>query len=86
MNQPTTLDTLGPDQLAAVTGGGIGQQIGGMFGQKGAQWGGIADSIFGAIGQASGGKGLGGILGQLGGMAGGAAPAAGGDQAGGAAQ
>jgi len=58
MNQlPATLEAISPDHLANVTGAGIGSQIGGLFGAKGAQWGGIADSILGMFngGAASGG-------------------------------
>ncbi len=73
-NTPTTtpaLETISATELDAITGGGIGQQIGSMFGDKGNKWGGIADSIMGMVGQASGGKGIGSILGQLGGLGGG---------------
>ncbi len=65
------LESINPAELGAVTGGGIGQQIGSMFGDKGAKWGGLADNIMGMVGQATGGKGIGGILGQLGGLGGG---------------
>ena len=72
-NTPTTetLDSISPAELDAITGGGIGSQIGSMFGEKGAKWGGIADNIMGMVGQASGGGGIGGIIGQLGSMGGG---------------
>jgi hypothetical protein len=57
------------DELATVTGGGIGAQIGAMFGDKGAQWGGIADGILGMFGGAF--PGLGMLTGGLGAMTGG---------------
>ena len=57
------------DELATVTGGGIGAQIGAMFGDKGAQWGGIADSLLGMFGGAI--PGLGMLTGGLGAMTGG---------------
>jgi len=78
---PTTLEPVPQDQLADVIGGGIGTQIGSLFGAQGAQWGGIADSIlgmFGGAGGAGGAGGLGGLLGGfLGGGKGGGAPAGG---------
>lgn len=64
-------------ELDHVIGGGIGTQIGSLFGEKGAKWGGIADSIFGII-QGNGGLGniFGGLLGGGGGApSGGSAPA-----------
>jgi hypothetical protein len=61
MTTNQTLETLSMDQLAPVTGGGIGSMIGGLFGAKGQQWGAVADNILGMFG------GLGG----LGGLAGG---------------
>lgn len=64
-------------ELDRVIGGGIGTQIGSLFGEKGAKWGGIADSIFGII-QGNGGLGniFGSLLGGLGG-GGGSAPSSG---------
>src|SRR5262245_2855743 len=47
--QPSSLDVVPAEQLAHVTGGGIGSMIGGLFGAKGAQWGGIADQILAMI-------------------------------------
>lgn len=72
--QPTTISL---DELASVTGGGLGAQIGSLFGEKGAKWGGIADSIFGMI-QGSGGLSniFGGLIGGGGGGGGAPAPAA----------
>jgi hypothetical protein len=74
-----TFDTLSVDQLAPVTGGGIGSMIGGMFGAKGQQWGAFADNILGmfgglggAAGAGGGAGGLGGILKMFGGLGGGA--------------
>jgi hypothetical protein len=78
-----TLETLSVDQLAPVTGGGIGSMIGGLFGAKGQQWGAVADNIlgmFGGLGGLAGGGGggggaaggLGGILKMFGGLGGGA--------------
>lgn len=82
-----TFETLSVDQLAPVTGGGIGSTIGGLFGAKGQKWGALADNILGMF-QGGGGGGLGGILGKLAGGGGGApstgAPAA--DASGGGAQ
>jgi hypothetical protein len=72
-----TFQTLSVDQLAPVTGGGIGSMIGGMFGAKGQQWGALADNIFGMFGGLGGGAsaggagGLGGILKMFGGLGGG---------------
>jgi hypothetical protein len=54
---PSSLDVVPADQLARVTGGGIGSVIGGLFGAKGTQWGGIADQILAMIQQ---GRGSGG--------------------------
>ena len=59
-----TLETLSVDQLAPVTGGGIGSTIGGLFGAKGQQWGALADNILGMF-QGGGLGGLGGIFGKL---------------------
>jgi hypothetical protein len=59
-----TFETLSVDQLAPVTGGGIGTQIGGLFGAKGQQWGALADNILGMFQ----GGGAAGILGNLGKM------------------
>ncbi len=80
-----TLETLSVDQLAPVTGGGIGTTIGGLFGAKGQQWGAMADNILGMF-QGGGGGGLGGILKMFGGggSSSGSAPAA--DASGGGAQ
>jgi hypothetical protein len=61
-NQPTTLEAVTPDHLHAVTGGGIGSDIGGIFGAKGTKWGGIADKLLGMFGKSGGG--LGGLFGQ----------------------
>jgi hypothetical protein len=57
-----TLETLSVDQLAPVTGGGIGSTIGGLFGAKGQQWGALADNVLGMF---QGGGGFGGMLGKL---------------------
>jgi hypothetical protein len=57
MTTNQTLETLSVDQLAPVTGGGIGSMIGGLFGAKGQQWGALADNILGMFG------GLGGLAG-----------------------
>jgi hypothetical protein len=67
---PSSLDVVPTDQLAHVTGGGIGSMIGGWFGAKGAKWGGFADQILAMIptgatagasaGSSSGGSGSGG--------------------------
>jgi len=46
---PSSLDVVPTEQLARVTGGGIGASIGALFGAKGAQWGGIADQILSMI-------------------------------------
>ena len=62
-----TFETVPKDQLAPVIGGGIGAQIGGLFGAKGAQWGGIADTIFGMIKGGGGGSSGGGSSGGGGG-------------------
>lgn len=71
-NTPATpaLETIPSTQLDAITGGGIGSQIGGMFGAEGSKWGGIADNIMGQIGGGIGGQ-AGSILGQLAGGGGG---------------
>jgi hypothetical protein len=55
-----TFETLSVDQLAPVTGGGIGSMIGGLFGAKGQQWGALADNILGMFGGLGGLGGLGG--------------------------
>jgi hypothetical protein len=53
---PSSLEVVPADQLSHVTGGGIGSVIGGLFGAKGAKWGGFADQILGMIqGMGSGG-------------------------------
>jgi hypothetical protein len=54
---PSPLDTVTLDQLQAVTGAGIGSQIGNMFGAEGAKWGGVADSILGMFGVGGAGGG-----------------------------
>lgn len=46
---PSSLDVVPTEQLAHVTGGGIGSLIGGWFGAKGAKWGGFADQILAMI-------------------------------------
>ena len=69
-NTPETLEAVSIEQLDTVTGAGIGTQIGSLFGQEGAKWGGIADSIIGMFG----GGGAGGGAGASGG---GGAPAGG---------
>lgn len=51
-----TLETLSVDQLTPVTGGGIGSQIGSLFGAKGQQWGALADNILGMLGGLGGGS------------------------------
>ena len=56
-NLPETLPSIDTKELANVTGAGIGTQIGSMFGEKGAKWGGIADSIIGMFGGGGGGGG-----------------------------
>jgi hypothetical protein len=63
-SMPSILEVVTVEQLDTVTGGGLGSQIGGMFGEKGAKWGGIADSLFGMI-KGGGGKGGGLDLGSL---------------------
>src|SRR3954468_12922872 len=65
-----TLETLPIDQLAPVTGGGLGSKIGGMFGAKGQKWGAMADSLLGMF-QGMGGGGGGGGGGSSGGSCGG---------------
>ncbi|HET7504060.1 MAG TPA: hypothetical protein VFK02_23730 [Kofleriaceae bacterium] len=67
--QPTTLEAITSDHLHTVTGGGIGSDIGNMFGAEGAKWGGIADQFLGMIGKNGGG--LAGLFGQAGGAGGG---------------
>jgi hypothetical protein len=64
-----TLETLSVDELAPVTGGGIGSMIGGLFGAKGQQWGALADNIFGMFG------GMGGLANLAGGSTGGSTTA-----------
>ena len=59
-NTPETLEAVSIEQLDTVTGAGIGTQIGSLFGQEGAKWGGIADNIIGMFGGAGGGAGAGG--------------------------
>ena len=61
-NTTQALEVVSLEQLDVVTGGGIGSQIGGMFGAEGAKWGGVADNIMGmfGIGGAGGGGGGGG--------------------------
>jgi len=60
-NTPETLEAVANEQLDVVTGGaGIGTQIGSLFGQEGAKWGGIADSIIGMFGGGGAGAGGGG--------------------------
>ena len=76
-----TLETLSVDQLAPVTGGGIGSTIGSLFGEKGAKWGAFADNIlgmFGGLGGGGGAGGLGGIFKMLGGLGGGSSGSSGG--------
>ena len=65
-NTSEILEAVTSEQLDTVTGAGIGTQIGSLFGQEGARWGGIADSILGMFGGASGG-GIGGGGAQAGG-------------------
>lgn len=62
-----TFETLSVNQLAPVTGGGIGATIGGMFGAKGQQWGAVADNILGMFQGGGGAGGLGGLLKMFGG-------------------
>jgi hypothetical protein len=93
INTPGTLEAVSPELLDAVIGGGIGTQIGSMFGEKGAKWGGLADSIIGMFkkggssggggggGGSSGGGGLGSLLGG-GGSSGGGGGSGGGDAGG----
>ncbi len=59
INTLGTFEAVTPEQLDVVTGGGIGTQIGSLFGEKGAKWGGIADSIIGMFGKGGGGGGAG---------------------------
>ena len=60
-NTPKTLEAVSIEQLDTVTGAGIGTQIGSLFGQEGAKWGGLADNIIGMFGGAVGrGAGAGG--------------------------
>jgi hypothetical protein len=72
-NMPSAFEAVSPDRLNDVTGGGIGSTIGGLFGAKGAQWGGIADAILGMVkgGGGSGGSSGGGSSGGGGGGGGG---------------
>lgn len=72
-----TLETLSVDQLAPVTGGGIGSTIGSLFGEKGAKWGAFADNILGLFG-GGGAGGLGGIFKMFGGLGGGSSGSSGG--------
>jgi hypothetical protein len=51
-------------QLAQVTGGGGFADIGKLFGDKGAKWGGVADSVLGMFGSG----GLTSLLKSFGGM------------------
>jgi hypothetical protein len=44
---PVALESVSSDELSHVIGGGIGATLGGLFGAKGAKWGGFADQIFG---------------------------------------
>ena len=69
----STLEAVTLEQLDVVTGGGLGSQIGSMFGDKGAKWGGIADSLFGMF-KGSGGLGNLGSLFGGGNKSGGASP------------
>jgi hypothetical protein len=71
INTLGTFEAVTPEQLDVVTGGGIGTQIGSMFGEKGAKWGGIADSIIGMFGKGGGGGGAGSGGGGAGGGEGG---------------
>jgi len=68
---PSTLESLSQDQLDAVTGGGLISQIGGLFGDKGAKIGGVAESLFGLFK----GGGLGSLTSLFGGGKTGTAPA-----------
>ncbi|HEU4734530.1 MAG TPA: hypothetical protein VFT22_41855 [Kofleriaceae bacterium] len=61
-HQRALLEAIPQDHLQAVTGGGIGSQIGSMFGADGAKWGGIADQLLGMVGKNGGG--LAGLFGQ----------------------
>jgi hypothetical protein len=67
INTLGTFEAVTPEQLDVVTGGGIGTQIGSLFGEKGAKWGGIADSIIGMFGKGGGGGGAGSDAGAGGG-------------------
>ena len=78
INTPGTLEAVSAELLDAVIGGGIGTQIGSMFGEKGAKWGGLADSIIGMFKKGSGGGGGGGGLGSLLGGGGGSSGGGGG--------
>jgi hypothetical protein len=71
-----TLETLSVDQLAPVTGGGIGSTIAGLFGPKGQKFGAMADNLLGMFkglggggggssGGSSGGGGIGSIFSKL---------------------
>ena len=71
INTPGTLEAVSPELLDAVIGGGIGTQIGSLFGQKGAKWGGIADSIIGMFSKGGSGGGGGGGAGSDAGAGGG---------------
>jgi hypothetical protein len=82
-NEPKALESIEPAVLADVTGAGIGTQIGSMFGEKGAKWGGIADSIIGMFGGAGGAGGAGGGAPGGGAPSGGAAAGGGGSAGGG---
>jgi hypothetical protein len=75
-----TFEPISFDQLAPVTGGGIGSTIGGLFGAKGQQWGALADNVLGMFqggggssggSSGGGGAGLGGILKMFSGLGGG---------------
>jgi hypothetical protein len=79
-SMPIILEVVTLEQLDTVTGGGLGSQIGGLFGEKGAKWGGIADSLFGMIKGGGGGKGGGLDLGSL--FGGGGSKKTGGDTGG----
>lgn len=57
---PSAFPSVTSDQLADVTGGGIGTQIGSMFGADGQKWGSVADNLLGMLGNLGGGGSGGG--------------------------
>ena len=46
-NTSSSFESVSQEHLDAVTGGGIGSVIGGLFGAKGTKIGGIADNLLG---------------------------------------